>query len=84
MEEKNLDDVLQKVKKLAVTKKRVLTDEEIAGLERETVERNERLLLRPALRTTVSNVDRGVDGAPGAYNNVWLDGGRVPTTGLTD
>ena len=44
-----------------------LTDEEIAALEREAVERNERLLLRPALRTTVSDVDRGVDGAPGAY-----------------
>ena len=59
-----------------------LTDEEIAALERETVERNERLLLRPALRTTVSNVDRGVDGAPGAYNNFWLDGG-TRTTGRT-
>ena len=32
LEEKNLDDVLQKVKKLAVTKKRVLTDEEIAEI----------------------------------------------------
>ncbi len=56
-----------------------LTDEEIAELERETVERNERLLLRPAVRTTVSDVDRGVDGAPGAYNNFWLDGGTRPT-----
>ena len=59
-----------------------LTDEEIAELERETVERNERLLLRPAVRTTVSDVDRGVDGAPGAYNNFWLDGGTT-TTGRT-
>ncbi len=41
-----------------------LTDEEIAALERETVERNERLLLWPALRTPVRNVDRGVHGAP--------------------
>ena len=56
-----------------------LTDEEIAELEREQVQRNARLLLRPALRTTVSDVDRGVDGAPGAYNNFWLDGGTRPT-----
>ena len=52
-----------------------LTDEEIAELEREQVQRNARLLLRPALRTTVSDVARGVDGAPGAYNNFWLDRG---------
>ena len=56
-----------------------LTEEAIAALERETVERNERLLLRPAVRTTVSDVDRGVDGAPGAYNNFWLDGGTTAT-----
>ena len=59
--------------------KAFLTEEEIAEIERETRERNERLLLRPALRTTVSDVDRGVDGAPGAYNNFWLDGGTRPT-----
>jgi hypothetical protein len=56
-----------------------LTEEEIATLERQIVERNERLLVRPALRTTAGNVDRGVDGAPGAYNNFWLDGGTRPT-----
>jgi len=51
-----------------------LTEEEIATLEREAVERNECLL-----RTTAGSVDRGVDGAPGAYNNFWLDGGTRPT-----
>ena len=56
-----------------------LTEEEITTLERERLERNERLLLRPAVRTTVGNVDQGVDGAPGAYNNFWLDGGTRPT-----
>ena len=56
-----------------------LSEEESVALEQETIDRNERLLRRPALRTTRGNVDRGVDGAPGAYNNFWLDGGTKPT-----
>jgi len=56
-----------------------LTEEEVTTLERERLERNEQLLLRPAVRTAVGNVDQGVDGAPGAYNNFWLDGGTRPT-----
>ncbi len=56
-----------------------LTADEVERLERETIERNERLLQRPAVRTTRGNVDVGVDGAPGAYNNFWLDGGTRPT-----
>ena len=53
-----------------------LTEEEAATLEREVVERNISLLNRPARRTEVTDsVDRGADGAPGFYNNFWLDGG---------
>ena len=55
-----------------------LTEEEAATLERETVENNERLLNRPAQRTTATeSVDRGEDGAPGFYNNFWLDRGTT-------
>ncbi|MDP6582186.1 MAG: hypothetical protein QF681_16155 [Vicinamibacterales bacterium] len=49
-----------------------LTEEEVAERERAAVERNERLLLRPAEKTTVG-------GNVGAYNNFWLDGGTRPT-----
>ena len=57
-----------------------LTAEEAANLERETVDRNERLLRREARRTTATeSVDRGEDGAPGFYNNFWLDGGTTST-----
>ena len=52
-----------------------LTAEEIAEVERNTVERNERLLQRPAQKTTVG-------GNVGAYNNFWLDMGTT-TTGRT-
>jgi len=53
-----------------------LTEEEAADLEQEAVERNESLLSRSAPRTTAGgNVDRGADGAPGFYNNFWLDTG---------
>ena len=53
-----------------------LTDEQIADLERGVADRNARLAARPAQRTVVSNsVDRGVDGAPGSYNNFWMDRG---------
>ncbi|HJN44050.1 MAG: hypothetical protein CL477_04185 [Acidobacteria bacterium] len=49
-----------------------LSEEEVAERERAAVERNERLLLRPAEKTTVG-------GNVGAYNNFWLDGGTRPT-----
>lgn len=53
-----------------------LTEEEAANLEQEAVERNESLLSRSAPRTTAGgNVDQGADGAPGFYNNFWLDSG---------
>ena len=53
-----------------------LTNEQIADLERGVADRNARLAARPAQRTVVSNsVDRGVDGAPGSYNNFWMDRG---------
>ena len=52
------------------------TEEEAANLEQEAVDRNTRLLNRPAQRTEVTDsVDRGSDGAPGFYNNFWLDTG---------
>ena len=55
-----------------------LTDEEVAALESEAVARNERLLARPAERTTASDsVDWREDGTPGFYNNFWLDGGTA-------
>ena len=58
--------------------KAFLTEEEAANLEQETLDRNERLLNRPARRTTAgSSVDRGEDGAPGAYNNFWMDRGTT-------
>ncbi len=55
-----------------------LTAEEAARLEQETLERNEELLSRPAQRTTASgSVDTGENGAPGFYNNFWLDRGTT-------
>ena len=58
--------------------KAFLTEEEAASLERETIERNERLLTRAAERTTAAdNVDRREDGTPGFYNNFWLDRGTT-------
>ena len=62
--------------------KEFLTEEEAAGLEQETIDRNERLANRPAERTTAAdNVDARADGTPGFYNNLWLDRGTavVPT-----
>ncbi len=42
------------------------------------VDRNEELLNRSARRTQVTeSVDRGEDGAPGFYNNLWLDRGTT-------
>jgi hypothetical protein len=56
-----------------------LTEEEAASLERETLERNERLLNRAPERTSLAdNVDRREDGTPGFYNNFWLDRGTTP------
>ncbi len=64
----------------ALADKEFLTAEEAANLEQETVERNERLLQRDAQRTEVTaSVDQGEDGAPGFYNNFWLDGGTTST-----
>ena len=60
-----------------------LTAEEVANLEREVVDRNAELLARPARRTEATeSVDVGEDGAPGFYNNFWLDRG-VTSTGRT-
>ena len=55
-----------------------LTAEEAANLEQATVDRELELLLRPARRTRAgASVDRGEDGALGAYNNFWLDRGTT-------
>ena len=59
-----------------------LTEEEAASLEQATVDRELELLLRPAQRTRAgASVDRGEDGALGAYNDFWLDRG---TTTVSD
>ena len=53
-----------------------LTAEEAAALEQAAIDNNRRLAERPAQRTKVTeNVDRGEDGAPGHYNNFWVDRG---------
>ena len=55
-----------------------LTAEEAARLEQETLDRNQELLLRPARRTeATASVDQGEEGAPGFYNNLWLDRGTT-------
>ncbi len=60
--------------------KEFLTAEEAANLERAAVDRNVDLANREALRTEVTqSVDRGEEGAPGFYNNFWLDGGTTST-----
>ena len=60
----------------ALSDKEFLTEEEAANLEQEATDNNERLSNRPAQRTTATeSVDRGEDGAPGFYNNFWLDRG---------
>ena len=58
--------------------KAFLTEEEAARLEQETADRNQELLER-SRRDTVAggSVDRGEDGAPGFYNNFWLDRGET-------
>ena len=58
--------------------KEFLTEEEAANLEQETADRNEDLLNRAAQRTEVTeSVDSGENGAPGFYNNFWLDRGTT-------
>ena len=53
-----------------------LSEEEAANLEQEVVDRNADLLTREARRTeATTSVDRGEEGAPGFYNNFWLDRG---------
>ena len=55
-----------------------LTDEEAANLDQEALKRIQELAGRPARRTEIDpsgNVDRGVDGAPGSYNDFWFDRG---------
>jgi len=57
-----------------------LSDEEAANLDQAAIEREENLASRPARRTEIDpsgNVDRGVDGAPGSYNNFWFDRGTT-------
>ena len=67
----------------ALAGRELLTAEEVANLEQEVVDRNAELLARPARRTEVTaSVDVGADGAPGFYNNFWLDRG-VTSTGRT-
>ena len=61
-----------------------LTEEEAAGIAQAEADRNATLALRPSSRTEADptgNVDRGVDGAPGSYNNFWMERGTsvVPT-----
>ena len=58
-----------------------LTEEEAAGLEQATVDRELELLLRPPRRTRAgASVDRGENGALGAYNDYWLDRGTTTQT----
>ena len=57
-----------------------LSDEEAANLDQAAIEREANLASRPARRTEIDpsgNVDRGVDGAPGSYNNFWFDRGTT-------
>ena len=61
-----------------------LNAEEAASIAQAEADRNAALALRPAKRTEADptgNVDRGVDGAPGSYNNFWMERGTsvLPT-----
>ncbi len=63
-----------------LAERELLTAEEVANLEQEVVNRNADLLARPARRTeATTSVDVGEDGAPGFYNNFWLDRGTTST-----
>ena len=64
----------------SVGDKAFLTEEETANVEQEVVDRNIELANRDARRTEVTrSVDQGEEGAPGFYNNFWLDGGTTST-----
>ena len=53
-----------------------LTEEEAAAIAQNRADLDAELAARPALRTEAGgNVDRGVDGAPGSYNNLWMERG---------
>ncbi len=53
-----------------------LTDEDVADLEQNVADLDARLAARPAQRTVATtSVDQGVDGAPGSYNQFWMDRG---------
>jgi hypothetical protein len=61
-----------------LSEREFLTEEEAATLEQATVEREQQLLDRPARRTKAgASVDRGENGALGAYNDFWLDRGTT-------
>ena len=65
---------------VALADQEFLTEEEAANLEQATVEKNIRLLNRPAERTVAADqVDSRSDGTPGFYNNFWLDDGTRST-----
>ncbi len=58
--------------------KEFLTEEEVANLEQDVLDRNARLLTRAPQSTAAGgNVDRREDGTPGFYNNFWLDRGTT-------
>ena len=64
----------------ALADQEFLTTEEAAAIEQRTANRNQELAERPALRTAADpngSVDRGVDGAPGSYNNFWMERGTT-------
>ena len=55
-----------------------MTEEEAANLERDILDRNQRLLTRAPERTAADDqVDSREDGTPGFYNNFWLDRGTT-------
>ena len=57
-----------------------LTEEEAAGVEHRAANRNRDLASRTALRTVADlngSVDRAIDGAPGSYNNFWMERGTT-------
>ena len=69
----------------ALADQEFLTEEEAASIAEEAADRAERLLHRPAERTTSGGlVDVRADGSPGFYNNFWLDpGSSTVGTGRT-
>ncbi len=55
-----------------------ITEEEAAAIAQRRADLDAALAARGALRTSADpngSVDRGVDGAPGSYNNFWMEGG---------